>query len=208
MSVFRGGGFGKPSHKWCRQNWSHRISWTCSAFVESDKDAVPNEAAYFLDFFGRWLFLQKNREYFYLLLLLFWANLIIFLAHFNLAKVVNYLVICFSIFSCTTTSIPRRILALNGNRTGKAVDFLFFNGYFYLVTHRSRASKSGETSSKPLLFRRFFFFQNFKKYATEIFLWIFLFFAFRRKFAQYVTLIKKNIFHIQVLLFTLLPPHR
>jgi hypothetical protein len=45
-----------------------------------------------------------------------------------------------------------------------------------LATHRRRASKSGKTSSKPLLLWPFLVFQNFKESATEYsFNFIFIF---------------------------------
>ncbi len=75
MSVFRGL-WKKPSRKVSREKkiqrysrttvqrvpskMKQRISWTFSAFVQPDKDAVPNEAAYyFLDLFN----CSENREY-------------------------------------------------------------------------------------------------------------------------------------------------
>ncbi len=112
MSVFRG--------LWKKPSLKSIISKEDSTVITynplPDTGAVQNEAPYFLDLFsfsynvtkmpsqmkqqriswtfsgfGGWLFVQKkNREYFYLFYL-FLANLIIFLAHFNLAKVVNYL---------------------------------------------------------------------------------------------------------------------
>jgi len=82
---------------------------------------------------------------------------------------------------------------------------IFMYAYFYLVTHRRRASKSGETSSKPLTFFGDFFFKISRNLRRNIPL-PFLFFAFWRK-NRSVCDPAKNIFHIQVLLFTFLQPH-
>jgi hypothetical protein len=51
-----------------------------------------------------------------------------------------------------------------------------------LATHRRRASKSGKTSSKPLLLWPFLFFQNFKESATEYSFIIIIIFRILAKF--------------------------
>jgi hypothetical protein len=51
-----------------------------------------------------------------------------------------------------------------------------------LAIHKKRASKSGETSSKPLLFWRFFF--KFSKNLRQNIPFKILFFAFWRNFAK------------------------
>jgi hypothetical protein len=64
---------------------------------------------------------------------------------------------------------------------GKALE-IFLYSCFYLTIHKRRASKSGETSSKPLLFWRFFF--KFSKNLRQNTPFKILFFPFWRNFAS------------------------
>jgi hypothetical protein len=76
---------------------------------------------------------------------------------------------------------------------------------FILVPHRRRASKSGETSSKPLTFSGDFF-QNFKKSATEYSIKNFIFRILAKKIAHYVTLLNFFSHPSFVIYFSTTPP--
>jgi hypothetical protein len=98
-------------------------------------------------------------------------------------------VILFSSFSCSTIGEhPKKDLALNGNRTGKAVDFFCIPAFIWRPTGEGLLNLA-----KPAQILYFFgdLFQIFKEsvtgYSFEI-----LFFAFWRNFAQ----IKKSLAQI------------